>query len=37
MAFATIAHTERIFQERDYGKEDFSDLAKDIYPLNINA
>jgi len=35
MAFATIAHTERIFQERDYGKEDFSGLARN--PLNINA
>ena len=37
MAFATIAHTERIFQEQEYGKTDFSDFAKDMNPLNVNA
>lgn len=37
MAVATIAHTERIFQEHDYGKIDFSELIKDKTLLNINV
>ena len=37
MAVATIAHTERIFQEYDYGKIDFSELIKDKTLLNINV
>jgi hypothetical protein len=37
MAKATIAHTEQIFQEHDYGKIDFSDLANCMTLLNINA
>ena len=37
MAFATIAHAERIFQEYDYGKIDFSELINDKSLLNINV
>jgi hypothetical protein len=34
---ANIAHDERIFQEHDYGKIDFSELIRDTPLLNINA
>jgi hypothetical protein len=36
MAVANIAQTERIFQEYDYGKIDFSELIWDTPLLNIN-